>query len=148
MVFTLIFNEFGIDLEGETSKRLLHTDHYTEMSLHRMGYIKKDNQWVKKATGQREMDSDSDIPDQEAEEDDGDEAADEDGADDDEDDDLDASAPAEVELSTGSAHRIQGEAEGPSTIPETGTPRTPQAAPVTRDSSSHGSTSTLTAQLF
>ena len=42
IVFTLIFNEFGVDLNGESSNRLLHTDHYSEKSLHRMGYTKMD----------------------------------------------------------------------------------------------------------
>ena len=53
MVFTLIFNDFGVSLEGEIAKKLLHTDTYNEKSLLRMGYIKKDNVWVKKASQQR-----------------------------------------------------------------------------------------------
>ena len=53
MVFTLIFNEFGVNLDGEISKKLLHTDTYNDKSLFRMGYIKKDNNWMKKASEQR-----------------------------------------------------------------------------------------------
>ena len=40
MVFTLLFEEFGVDCTGEDAKRLLHTDRYTEKSLHRMGIQK------------------------------------------------------------------------------------------------------------
>lgn len=40
MVFTLIFSKFRVSLEGEDAKRLLHTNHYNELSLHRIGYHK------------------------------------------------------------------------------------------------------------
>ena len=51
MAFILIFSEFGVDLEGENSKRLLYTNYYSENSLHRIGYTKIGGQWVKKTSG-------------------------------------------------------------------------------------------------
>lgn len=46
MVFTLIFIKFGVSLDGEDAKRLLHIDHYNQRSLQRMGYINVDDKWV------------------------------------------------------------------------------------------------------
>ena len=40
MVFTLIFREFGVSLDGEVPKKLMHTDYYNKKSLHRMGFVK------------------------------------------------------------------------------------------------------------
>ena len=51
MVFTLIFIDAGIDLDGEDFKSLTHTDDYTVHSLHRMGYQKVNDQWVWEAEG-------------------------------------------------------------------------------------------------
>ena len=82
-----------MDLNGKTSKKLLHIDHYSEKSLHRMGYTKRDGQWMKRSSSQRQVDSDSDsdIPaaDLDDDEDDEEEADD----DDDDDDDSDTSTP-------------------------------------------------------
>ena len=46
MVFILIFEEFRVDCTGEDTKRLLHTNRYTERTLHRMGNHKMDGRWV------------------------------------------------------------------------------------------------------
>ena len=40
MVFTSIFIDAQIDLEGEDFKTLIHTNYYTKHSLHRMEYKK------------------------------------------------------------------------------------------------------------
>ena len=40
-VFTLIFREAGIDLDGKDFRSLKHTDHYTIHSLHRMKFRKE-----------------------------------------------------------------------------------------------------------
>ena len=51
MFFTLVFTDFGINLNGEASKKLQHTDYYNSKSLHRMGFVKTDGRWVKKISG-------------------------------------------------------------------------------------------------
>ena len=51
MFFTLVFTEFGINLNGEASKKLQHTDYYNSKSLHRMGFVKAAGRWVKKTSG-------------------------------------------------------------------------------------------------
>ena len=51
--FTLIFKEFGINFNGEPSRKLQHFDTYDDKLLRRMGYIKADGQWIRKR-GQRE----------------------------------------------------------------------------------------------
>ena len=51
MFFTLVFTNFGISLNGEASKNLLHTDYYNSKSLHRMGFIKTNGRWIKKTSG-------------------------------------------------------------------------------------------------
>ena len=40
MFLTLVFKEFGVNLDGEPSKKLWHFDTYNSLSLSRMGYIK------------------------------------------------------------------------------------------------------------
>ena len=51
MVFPLIFIQARIDLDGKDFKSLNHTDYYTVHSLHRMGYQKVNDQWVKEVEG-------------------------------------------------------------------------------------------------
>ena len=51
MVFTLLFQDALVDLIGEDSRLLLHTDRYTVKSLTRMGFIKVDGNWVRKTSG-------------------------------------------------------------------------------------------------
>lgn len=53
MVFTLIFQEFGVDCIGEDARMLLHIDRYNKRSLHWMGYQKVDDRWVRHVLGQR-----------------------------------------------------------------------------------------------
>ena len=53
MVFILIFEAAHIDLSGEDSRQLHHTDTYTAKSLIRMGYHLSNGQWRKKIFGQR-----------------------------------------------------------------------------------------------
>lgn len=54
MVLTLLFLEHGINLEGKTSKGLLHTDTYNDRSLHRMGFIKVEvNGYTKEKKGMK-----------------------------------------------------------------------------------------------
>ena len=49
MVLTLILKEFGIPISDQEPKWLLcHTDHYNLQTLHRMGYKKENDKWVKK----------------------------------------------------------------------------------------------------
>ena len=55
MVFIIIFSEYGMSLGGEISRKLLHTDYYNRKSLHRMGFIKVNDRWVKKVSGQEPL---------------------------------------------------------------------------------------------
>ena len=43
--------DFGVNLNGEVPKKLLHTDYYNSKSLHRMGFIKVNERWIKKVSG-------------------------------------------------------------------------------------------------
>lgn len=56
MVFILyeliIFTEFGVYFDGEDARRLLHTNHYNERSLHQMGYRKVDDRCMHRVSGQ------------------------------------------------------------------------------------------------
>ena len=46
---TLILKEFGIPISDQEPKRLLHhTDHYNLKILHRMGFKKENDKWVRK----------------------------------------------------------------------------------------------------
>ena len=45
---TLVFKAFGINLDGEPSRRLQHFDTYNNKSLLRMGYLKANGQWIRK----------------------------------------------------------------------------------------------------
>ncbi|XP_038972044.1 uncharacterized protein LOC120104630 [Phoenix dactylifera] len=51
MLLTLVFEEFGVNTEGEPSTTLGHWDTYNDRSLHRMGFRKKDGQWIRKDEG-------------------------------------------------------------------------------------------------
>ena len=53
MAFTLIFEVVHIDLSGEDSRQLHHTDTYSAKSLNRMGYYLLNGQQRKKISGQR-----------------------------------------------------------------------------------------------
>ena len=53
MAFTLIFKAAQIDLSGEDSRQLHHTDTYSAKSLNRMRYHLLNGQWRKKISGQR-----------------------------------------------------------------------------------------------
>ena len=53
MVFTLIFKAAHINLSGEDSRQLHHTDTYIAKSLIRMEYHLSNGQWRKKISGQR-----------------------------------------------------------------------------------------------
>ena len=53
IVFTLIFEAVHIDLSGEDSRQLHHTDTYIAKSLIRMGYHLSNGQWRKKNFGQK-----------------------------------------------------------------------------------------------
>lgn len=66
MGLTLVFREFGVLLEGEAFKELLHTDTYDDQSFHRMGYQKIGGHWMCRASDQ-EHDSDLDRDDAPAE---------------------------------------------------------------------------------
>ena len=48
MVFTLLFEAAHVNLEGEDSRQLHHTDTYSTKSLIRMGYHLSNGQWKKK----------------------------------------------------------------------------------------------------
>ena len=52
MVFTLIFVDAEIDLDGEDFKSLTHIDYYTIYTLHRMKYQKVGDEWVKEIEGE------------------------------------------------------------------------------------------------
>ena len=52
MAFTLIFETAHIDLSGEDSRQLHHTNTYSTKSLNRMGYYLLNGQWRKKVSGQ------------------------------------------------------------------------------------------------
>ena len=63
MVLTLIFKEFGIPISDEKPKWLLHhTDHYNLQTLHRMGYKKENDKWVKKGQSRHIEGVDNTIP--------------------------------------------------------------------------------------
>ena len=124
MVFTLIFNDFGVSLEGEIAKKLLHTDTYNEKSLLRMGYIKKDNVWVKKAS-QRQSDSDDDEEDNEEDEEEEEE----------EEERIDTSTPAETSIpDIAAAVDDQG-----NDTPVRNIPRSPPTVPCSQQSTSFSS---------
>ena len=54
MLSTLIFQEFGVQISNQEPKRILrHTDHYNLKILHRMGYKKDGDQWIRKKGKQR-----------------------------------------------------------------------------------------------
>lgn len=59
MVFTLIFAEFGIDYEGEDTRKLLHIDRYDDQSLNYMGYQKVNARCLHRAFGQGATTSDT-----------------------------------------------------------------------------------------
>ena len=127
MVFTLIFEEFGVDFTGEDAKRLLHTDRYTERTLHRMGIHKVEGRWVRRVSGQQgaETDSDEEIVRAAAAETEEEAEADVEADEDDEPDDADDDEPFD-----GSAPEAPEVAAGPSTIfPEIDSHRTPPATP-------------------
>lgn len=42
---------FGISLESEAFKKLLHTDTYNDLSLHCIGYQKIDGRWIRRGSG-------------------------------------------------------------------------------------------------
>lgn len=46
MVFTLIFQEFGVDYTEEDARRLLYIDRYNERSFHQIRYHKVDDRWI------------------------------------------------------------------------------------------------------
>ena len=54
MALTSIFQEIGIDLEGELSVELYHTDTYDERNLIRMGCRREGQRWVRHFTDQEE----------------------------------------------------------------------------------------------
>ena len=51
MVFTLIFRETGIDLDGEDYQSLKHADYYSIQTLHCMKFEKVKNEWVRQIEG-------------------------------------------------------------------------------------------------
>lgn len=51
MDLTRVFREFGLSLEEEAFKKLLHTDTYVDQSLHRMGYQKIGGRWARLVLG-------------------------------------------------------------------------------------------------
>ena len=59
MVFTLVFVDAGIDLDGEDFKSLTHTDYYTIHTLHRMKYQKVGDELVRKVQATQPHDSES-----------------------------------------------------------------------------------------
>ena len=52
MVFTLLFEEAGVDLTNEIGKPLHHFDTYSFNSLKRMGYKLQEGIWIKKVSSQ------------------------------------------------------------------------------------------------
>ena len=52
MVFILIFTKFGVNLDEEDTKRLMHTEYYNKWSIHRMGYHKVDDRRMKQSLDQ------------------------------------------------------------------------------------------------
>ena len=129
MVFTLIFNEFGVSLEGEIAKKLLHTDTYNEKSLLRMGYIKRDNTWMKKASQQRQSDSDDDEDDDEEDNEEDEEEEEE------EEERIDTSTPAETSIpDIAAAVDDQG-----NDTPVRDIPRSPPTVPCSQQSTSFSS---------
>ena len=47
MVFTMIFREAGIELDGENCKPLKHTDYYSIHTLNRMKFHKEGDEWIR-----------------------------------------------------------------------------------------------------
>lgn len=60
MFLTLVFKEFGVNLDGECSKKLQHFDTYNDRSLGRMGYIMIDGHWIQKGGKREEVEGDRD----------------------------------------------------------------------------------------
>lgn len=58
MGLTRVFHAFGISLEDEAFKEILHIDTYDDWFLHRLGYQKVRGRWIKRGSGQ-EADPDS-----------------------------------------------------------------------------------------
>jgi len=58
MGLTRIFHAYGIPLEGEASKEILHIDTYGEKSLHRMGCKRVASRWVRRESGQEPNEED------------------------------------------------------------------------------------------
>lgn len=98
MIFTLVFEKFGVDCTSEDAKKLLHTDRYKERSLHQMGYQKVDGHQIKCVSGQRSARSDS-FDKEFATTSDDDEEKDDDDKDDDEDEAPNAARPSIGEIS-------------------------------------------------
>ena len=46
MALTLVFRKYGVTLEEETNRVLMHSNTYNEWSLHHMGYYKWHDRWV------------------------------------------------------------------------------------------------------
>lgn len=62
MELTRVFHAFNISLEGKAFKELLHTDMYDDWSLHRMGYQKMGERWIRSIIEQEaELDSKDEI---------------------------------------------------------------------------------------
>ena len=51
MVFTLIFREASIDLDGKDCQSLKHADYYSMQTLHCMKFEKVRNEWVRQVEG-------------------------------------------------------------------------------------------------
>ena len=64
MVFILIFEAAHIDLIGQDSRQVHHTDTYSIKSLIRMGYCFSNKQWKKKTSGQHADKSSSEDEDE------------------------------------------------------------------------------------
>ena len=48
MLLTLIFRRFGVVISDEEPKKLLrHIDEYNERTLQRIGFHKKNGQWIR-----------------------------------------------------------------------------------------------------
>lgn len=53
-MFDVVFKIYGIPLEGEAFKEILHMDTYDDKSPHRIGYRKIDKWWTRRASGRRQ----------------------------------------------------------------------------------------------
>lgn len=51
MVLTLVFEHFGLSIERESYRKLMHSDTYYNWTLHRIGYWKVDGCWVRRVSG-------------------------------------------------------------------------------------------------